>query len=171
MLIIGGNVYDPDLDLLAELLLVIDRQLASIRSGCNDPEEADALGYFDRGEHVTGLGFVACQAYMTATRGSLCLDKSRALTVGPSHKSGQSVVAIINHAANYWKHHDEWSLDPSHANANRIREAFNDVGFPVDGHYALSNILAALVDPEPAAFKPLLATLASWRDGLPRPAR
>jgi hypothetical protein len=103
---------------------------------------------------------------MTATHGSLRIDKSKALTFGPSHKSGKRVVAIINHAANYGKHHDAWSLDRSPDKANSIEATFNDVGFSVDDDYPLSNILAALVNPEPVAFTPLVAKLTTWRDDL-----
>jgi hypothetical protein len=108
---------------------------------------------------------------MTATYGFLNMQKSRALAVGPTHTTGQRVVEIVNHAANYWKHREEWHLDRSPANENRIRAAFDAVGFPVDLDYPLIGVLTELVDPEPAAFKPLVAKLASWRDDLRRATR
>jgi hypothetical protein len=164
----GGIVlWDPDLDMLAEVLLVLDRQLETILDGWQDAaEEAEALGYFDRAEHTTGLGFVACQAYMTATYGHLKIQKSIALTAGPLHRSGQRTVQIINHAANYWKHRDEWHLDKCTTNQTRIRIAFDAIGFPVDLDYPLSGVLTELASPDLAAFKPLVGQLVKWRDDL-----
>jgi hypothetical protein len=167
-IIAGGVVADSDLDLLTELLTVIDRQLDVILDDWQDASEADEFGYFDRAEHITGLGFVACQAYMTATYGFLNMPKSTAVAAGPSHRTGQRVVAIINHAANYWKHHEEWHLDRNQANQDRIRAAFDAVGFPVDLDYPLSGVLTELVDPQPAAFMPLVPMLAAWRDDIRR---
>jgi hypothetical protein len=164
----GGIVcWDPDLDMLAEVLLVLDRQLETILDGWQDAaEEAEALGYFDRVEHITGLGFVACQAYMTATYGYLNIPKGSALTAGPVHRTGQHIVQIINHAANYWKHRDEWHLDKSPANQTRIRNAFDTIGFPVETDYPLSGVLTELASPDLAAFKPLVGQLVKWRDDL-----
>lgn len=160
------GVFDLDLDLLAELLDAIDRQLDTVTRGWRNAEEADELGYFDRAEHITGFGFVACQAYMTATYGFLKISKLKALSVGPSHRTGHRVVELVNHAANYWKHHDEWPLDKSPGNQNRIKQAFDAVGFPVDVDYPLSGVLTELVAPKPASFAPLVQMLAIWRDAL-----
>lgn len=134
------SVVDLDLDLLAELLDVIDRQLDTVTGGWRSAEEADELGYFDRAEHITGFGFVACQAYITATYGFLKTPKLKALSVGPRHRSGHRVVELVNHAANYWKHHNEWPLYNSPGNQNRIRQAFDAVGFPVDIDYPLCGV-------------------------------
>ena len=158
------SVIDPDLDMLAELLAVIDAQLESVLRGWRDASEADELGYFDRAEHATGLGFVACQAYLTATYGFLNVKKVPALSVGPRHKSGQTIVEIINHAANFWKHHEEWHLDKSQAHQDRVRKAFDTVGFSVDLDYPLSGILTELAVPDAAAFKPLLGKFEQWRE-------
>ncbi|MGA2706589.1 MAG: hypothetical protein ABSH35_36730 [Isosphaeraceae bacterium] len=162
----GNIVYDPDLDILAGVLEVIDRQLATVRDGCDDPELADQFGFFDRAEHIIGLGFVACQAYLTATYGFLNIDKPEALTVGPVHPTGQRIVRIVNDAANFWKHHAEWHRDTSPAKHKQIQDTFTAVGFPVALDYPLSGILSVFVGPGGAAFKPLVAKLAAWRDDL-----
>jgi hypothetical protein len=157
-------VWDPDLDMLEEMLAVVDAQLESVQRDSENTSEADQLGYFDRAEHVTGLGFVACQAYLTATYGFLKLKKLGALSVGPRHASGQPIAEIINHAANFWKHHEEWQLDKSQGQQDRIRQAFATVGFPADLDYPLSGILAELTAPQAAAFKPLVSRLEAWRE-------
>jgi len=164
----GNSVcWDPDLEMLAEFLAVVDGQLEIILRGLTNAAEAYE-GYFDfdSAEHITGLGFVACQTYLTATYGFLNLKKLDALSAGPHHSSGQTIVQIINHAANFWKHHDEWHLDKSKAQQERVRYAFATIGFPVDLDYPLGGILADLAAPEPAAFKPLVARLEQWREEL-----
>ena len=127
---------------------------------------ADQFGYFDQAEHVIGLGFVACQAYLTANYGLLKVGKPKALAVGPVHPAGQRLARIINDAANYWKHHAEWHCDRGPARQQQIRDTFKAVGFPVDFAYPLSGILSTLSDSEVAAFTPLVARLAAWRDEL-----
>ncbi|APW61641.1 hypothetical protein [Paludisphaera borealis] len=161
-----GSVFDFDLNLLSELLEVIDRQLEVVLSGCDDFEEADQLGYFDRVEHAVGLGFVASQAYLTSTYGSLGIKKTAALSVGPRHREGQTIVAIINHAANFWKHRDEWILDNGVERQKTVRNLFEAIGCPVDQGYPLSCMLTKLADPSPASFRPLVSLLAQWRDKL-----
>ena len=158
------SIFDPDLDMLTEVLAVFDRHLAAILEGWEDASEADSLGYFDRAEHITGLGFVACQAYLTATYGFANVKKSDALSMGPRHASGQTIAQAINHAANFWKHHDEWHLDKSLAQQDRIMRAFDSIGFPVDLDYPLSGVLTELAVPGPAAFAPLLPKLDQWRE-------
>jgi len=168
-LIIDGDVADWDLDMLAEILAVIDRQLDSILSDWHKSSKTVELPCFERAEHIMGLGFVSCQAYMTATYGFLNMPKSKALAAGPLHRSGQRIVEIVNHGANYWKHREEWHLDRSPTNQNRIGAAFDAVeaaGFPIGQDYPLSGVLTALVEPEPMAFKPLVAMLARWREDL-----
>ncbi len=171
MFLCKGNVivYDPDLEMLAEVLEVIDRQLATVFDGWDDAEEAVQLGYLDRSEHITGFGFVACQTYLTATYGFLDVAEYKWLDVGPVHRTGLRIVKIVNDAANFWKHHAAWHLDKSPKSPERqkrIRDTFGALGVPDDSDYPLSSILTGLTVPDAAAFKSLVAKLAAWRDEL-----
>jgi hypothetical protein len=170
----GNVVYDYDLNMLVDVLEVIDQQLAKVGDGWEDQELADQFGVFNRAEHIVGLGFVACQAYLTATYGFLKVDKCKALDLGPvyqtGHGGGQRIVRIVNDAANFWKHHDEWHRDESSARQQKIRESFTAMGFPDDPEYPLSGILSKLAAPEVTAFKPLAAGLTVWRDDLRKTA-
>jgi hypothetical protein len=167
MLLSGGQVaWDPDLDLLVEVLAVVDSHLTKLGAMWKDASEADELGYFDRMEHMTGLGFVACQCYLVSICGHLDYPKSMALLKGPRHQSGHTVVEIINHAANYWKHYDEWHLDKGQVRQERVRNAFGSMGFSVDTEYPLNGVLAALVSPSSASFAPLVSALTEWREAL-----
>src|SRR5688572_2918575 len=105
MFVIGkSGVIDFDLRLFVDVATVLDRHISVVSDESIDAEMADQMGLFDRAEHACGLGFVACQAYLASTYSDLGITKSVALTVGPDHRWGGKAVAIINAAANFWKH-------------------------------------------------------------------
>jgi hypothetical protein len=160
-----GTIWDPDLDLLLEITGVIDRQSEAIRVEWQDANEFRETDYFERSEHITGLGFGACQTYMVATYGFLNFPKSVALRTGPEH-GGRPSVAIINAAANYWKHHDEWHLEKRPDRQAKIGDAFGAVGYAIDAEYPLSGILAELSSPHVASFVGIVQILESWRESL-----
>lgn len=163
-----GEVHDYDLELLRDVLVPLDSWLTQV---CDDSvmvEDPDAFGYFDRAEHVAGMGFVACQTYLTATVATLGLDRGTALSKGPSY-AGRTVVSVVNDAANFWKHNAEWVAKPRDTRRARIIEAFDDIGFPVDSNYPLSGVLSGLTTPRAARFESLVPLLVAWRDGLLRP--
>jgi hypothetical protein len=64
LLYIGTAVVDFDLDLLSDVLAPLDKHLEGILQASDKVFDADQLGYYDRAEHVAGLGFVACQTYL-----------------------------------------------------------------------------------------------------------
>ncbi len=109
----GGDFIDTDLVFLIEILEMLDLKLEKlnldIQEAINCSADPDSLGYFDRGEYFVGVGFCACQRYMSSTYGPIGIEKSKALKVGPNHDGGLSLATIINVAANYWKHSDEWN--------------------------------------------------------------
>ncbi len=166
----ANMILDYDLDLLKELVRIIDQHLEKIRNDATQVDDADSLGYFDSAEHVTGLGFVACQTYMASVYGHLRIEKQMALSIGSLHASGQTKAEIINHAANYWKHNNEWFLDKSEKQRKSIENTFASIGFPVDIDYPLSGVLTEIVSPESTAFKPVIDILMLWRNELSKVA-
>jgi hypothetical protein len=162
----GDRVIDYDLDLLRHIVDALDTQLdrdCEDAVTCQDP---DSFGVFDRIEHLTGLGFVACQTYLAATYGSLKISKDAALKLGPLHRPWMPVASLVNHAANLWKHQDKWALQQNARARDRIISAFDDLGYPALGEYPLSGCLAELCSPAEARFKSLLPLLSRWRDDL-----
>jgi hypothetical protein len=153
-------------NLTTELVSLIDGRLEDLFTKYGDPEYADLLGTYDSMEHLTGLGFVACQTYITAAYGILNVPKAGALSVGPDHSAGRTVVSIVNAAANYWKHYNEWHFDKSPKRRIAIEEAFEDVGFPVGTEYPLSGILAELSVPAAASFAAVMRLLENWKSRL-----
>ena len=155
-----------DLGLLNELVQLIDKQIERIDHLCSEIDDPDSLGYYDSGEHVIGLGFVACQTFMSSVYSKLEVSKRDALATGPSHSSGNTKVQIINHAANYWKHNNEWNPSIKDKRRENIEKAFESIGFSVDLDYPLSNVLAELSLPSETQFQSVLGTLAAWKDEL-----
>lgn len=110
-LLTDTGISDLDLDLLTPILRFLDSQLKVILTEVAECPNADSFGYFDRLESICGLGLVACQTYMTTTYGQARVAKKTALNLGPRHEaSGHSIVSLINHGANFWKHKEEWLL-------------------------------------------------------------
>lgn len=140
-------------NLSTELVELIDARLEELTDKWGAPEVAELLGYYDSMEHLTGLGFVACQSYVTAIYGILGVPKRKALRLGPNHGSGSSVATIVNAAANYWKHNHEWHMEKSSKRREAIEAAFDEVGFPVGTEYPLSGVLTELSVPGGASFR------------------
>jgi len=145
-----------------ELIELIDNRLSRLAMDSTETEIPYELGYFDSMEHLTGLGFVACQTFMAAIYGISKIDKKKALSVGPKHSCGSTIAGITNAAANYWKHNNEWVLDKSPKQRKFIEDAFEDVGFPADTEYPLSGVLTKLSEPNPASFMSVFRKLAVW---------
>src|SRR3546814_4588494 len=115
---------EPELEALLSLVHSLDAQLHEVAGKGLSTEGADERGYFDVAEHITGLAFVACQTYIATVCGAVGIDKSAALRKGPKHPGGLSKVQIINHAANYWKHNNEWALTKPDRRRELIEKAF-----------------------------------------------
>lgn len=158
-----NTLLSIETNLASELIAILDGKLSEIIEKSTEVEDADQYGYFDSAEHLTGLGFVACQTYMTAVYGVLKVNKKRALSFGPMHESGRSIAQVIDAAANYWKHHNEWSLDKSSRRREIIESAFGEVGFPVALEYPLSGVLTEASSPKFASFRAVFDKLEEWK--------
>lgn len=161
-----GDVIDFDLQFLQELVGLLDVHIGQLESQATRIPDADAFGVFDSAEYIIGLGFVGCQGYLAATYGHLSVDKREALKVGPMHRCGKSFAELLNHAANFWKHHEEWVLHPDSAAQRRTLAGLAMLGEASSTDYPLSNALTALVFPRPARLQALLPHLEAWRDAL-----
>ena len=93
---------DFDLDFLRAAAALVDASLERLgnKAASSDP---DAFGIYDETEYISGFGFVACQTYATAVVRRSKIEKREALSLGPKHRTGRSMVELTNAAANYWK--------------------------------------------------------------------
>ncbi len=164
--------HDFELTFLQDLFCVLDSRLDNVHSQidvCSDP---DQMGFFDDAEYMVGTGLVACQRYLASTYGPLGISKQAAIEVGPCHSQGTPVARIINAAANFWKHHDEWGL---HAVVHRNRDLLSPVQrgtieiletvTPWDD-YTCCNLLFELTSPNEPRFRHLVPQLEAWRDAV-----
>jgi hypothetical protein len=161
---LSSDIIDYDLQMLKEILHLLDTQLRRIDREAEEYPDPEGFGFYDLGEATIGLGFVACQQYLSATYGWLSLPKKSALLAGPKHYSGLSIAEIINHSANYWKHCEEWQVlgKPSKRTGNALQK----LGFTFETDYVLSNVLAEVVSPGPTCLRSLIPHLEAWRDAL-----
>lgn len=79
-----------------------------IKKSIQEKEGALLPELCEQAEFIAGLGFTICQKYITGTLGWIKVDKESALKKGPLFSEKLTYAKIINAAANYWKHHDEW---------------------------------------------------------------
>ena len=169
MFLVAGRktIFDYDLELLRELTNLLDKRLDALDQDIRRCPDPDAFGLFDSAEGVCGLGFVACQQYLTTTASELGVEKAKALPCGPIHSCGDTIVSIVNHAANYWKHRDEWALGTSEKQQRKTQEGLESVLADFEVGYPLTVTLARLVEPiEAWRFRHLFPFLEHWRDDL-----
>jgi hypothetical protein len=154
---------ESELSKLIGLITTIDEYQSEILRKSMEVSDPDNVGLFDSAEHTTGLSLVACQTYMATVYGNLRIAKQRALNFGPKHDGGLTKVQIINHAANYWKHNNEWLLDRTTARKKAIERAFESIGFPVNTDYPLRGILTELTFPDCASLQSVISILETWK--------
>ncbi len=162
MLIINGEAYDWDLQFLESVLKLLDSHLEELDRSSREVPDPDSWGVFDHYEEVCGIGFVACQRYLAAIYGSLKLEKHTALAQGARMACGFTVARAVNHAANYWKHHDEWPPVEGKRELD-TRRAIESFGGRIGVDYPLSSVLAGLTS-KPHRLGALLGRLEAWRE-------
>lgn len=161
----GKPSIDYSLYVLKEIASVLDERLSEIERQIQSGDEADWFG--DTAEGLCGIGFVACQQYLTETASWVDVAKSTALGCGPIHPCGNTIASIVNHAANYWKHSDEWSHETSKSQQARTQDGLEAILADFENGYPLTVILARLVFPSKNwRFGELIPRLTDWRDDL-----
>jgi hypothetical protein len=161
-------IFDFDLDFLEAAAALVDASLERLDGKAETSPDPDAFGVFDEAEYITGIGFVACQTYATAklSRSRLKNQKREALALGPKHRTGRSIVQLINAAANHWKHSSEWSLDTPTSQAMQTLEVISSLGVDTNASYPVANMLYEMLAPHPARFANLIPFMIQWRDAL-----
>ena len=158
-----GQLCDVELDFLEQYLALIDAQLERLSAEGKESGDPDAFGVIDDVDSLIGLGFIACQRYLTATCSRLKVPKQVGLTAGPKHSSGMTTAQIIDHAANYWKHHEEWRGQQTSSQKERTEAAMEAIN-ALDSDYPMMTALSEIT--MGTKFKDTLPDLAWWRDDL-----
>lgn len=166
------TTFDYELSFLLDLFELLDSRIDHVNRAIDALSDPDGMGCYDDLEYASGMGFIACQRYMTSTYGPLGITKKHALGLGPVHSGGETYARIINASANYWKHHDEWKissvvrrsrggLEPMQLETIRVIETVTPWH-----DYTCVNLLCELTTPNEPRLKYLLPALERWRVSL-----
>jgi hypothetical protein len=161
-----AKIWDLELDFLEKHLALIDVQLGRLAVEGRASGDADTFEIFDDINSLVGLGFVDCQRYITATCGWLKIPKDVALAAGPKHPTGMTIIQIIDHAANYWKHHGEWSEKKTSPEQQRTETAMKAIR-ALDSDYPMITALGEVTVGN--RFTDTLPDLAWWHHDLRAP--
>lgn len=99
------NFLELSLNIIEPIFKIKDDE---IKQMIREKEDVLSSGLCEQAESIVGLGFTICQKYITGTLGWIRVEKESALKKGPFFSEKLTYAQIINAAANYWKHHDEW---------------------------------------------------------------
>lgn len=161
---VEDTIVDQEFILLSEFIYLLDQKISRI---CNDMEkysDPESVGLFERGEYFIGIGFVTIQQYLSDTLIFTGISKKCAFDLGPQYSNDLTFVAVLNAAANYWKHSPEWFADDVSIKTKKTQEIiFNVIDSP---DYPLSNILSKLIKSEHLAMSSLLPELLLWREAV-----
>jgi hypothetical protein len=119
--------FDFGRESLDETCALVDARVASLLDLLRERPESGHLDLPEVIEYLIGLGFAACQGYTTGVCAETGVSRQQALDLGLHHSSGPTIAALVNHAANWWKHCDEWS-DPPDTSAQQTIEGLAALG-------------------------------------------
>ncbi len=157
---------DFQLNFTREAITLVDRHLAELDRTSMSSVDADAEGIWDRANYLAGVGFVVLQSYQSAAMARSDHPREHALSLEPMHTCGRPMAALVDAAANHWKHRSEWSRANPTSRAQSTLDAFDAMEVNPWGEYALANALYALVAPHPHRFSSILPFVERWRENL-----
>ncbi len=163
----GDEYADREMQLMSEVLATIDSKLAEVLRLIAVSADPESEGLTDRGEYFIGVGFSVIQQYLTDTLTLTGVSKKRALDIGPRYSEKLTVVAVVNAAANWWKHSAEWvGQSVKDKVALNTQEIVSEVANAED--YPLSIVLSELQDKDQISLGALLPNLVLWRSAVDR---
>jgi hypothetical protein len=149
------NIHEIDwrIEPLHDIIVGIEAGLTTIRQRLEE-EDDDGITACDHAEPLLGLGFVAAQAYVLGTWTDLNHIRSDSAKI-PISKSdcyasdsikvrdGITRIHVINAAANYFKHHDEWTAWPK----NETARILASIGITKDTEFPCIHTVQLLCGP------------------------
>jgi len=158
---------DREMQLMSEVLATIDSKLAEVLSLIAVSADPESDGLTDRGEYFIGVGFSVIQQYLTDTLTFTGVSKKRALDIGPRYSEKFTVVAVVNAAANWWKHSAEWvGRSVKDRVALKTQEIVSEVANTED--YPMRVVLSELQNKGQISLGALLPNLVLWRSAVDR---
>lgn len=159
------RIAEFDTNFLKDATALVDARIEQLFKKAHVSPDPDALGVYDSLEYFIGFGFIACQTYSTCIISYLEVDRTAALDLPPKHRNGETMISLVNAAANYWKHSSEWLYDEPPRIAKTSLTLIESLGIETTlGYYPLGNVLHRILEPHPVRFGNLLPFLTQWRD-------
>ncbi len=151
--------------LLQNVFKFVDEQRAILDGFITrDMEQEGDSGFFGYEDYFAGVGFAAGQRYITSVLGAFKMKKQQGLSIGPVFAPGVTYADLINAAANYWKHSDEWDFDDLKGQQRATRDIIVSAGVTVGVNECVaSNVFHRL---GLRAFAELVPVLSKWSDAV-----
>lgn len=165
---IESKRFDFELDLYKDVAEPLDKRLVGLYE--TDPEYADMFDCHEIAEHILGVGLVTAQVYINSCIGEYSTvaettsSKSIRLKLGPKHTSGISMIKLIMHGANFWKHCDEWDPEIPNESRNKILNTFASIG--IDDEYPLYYLMEQICGQAKPLLSYLTPILEEWHNAL-----
>jgi hypothetical protein len=158
--------YDFDHDILLSVSTALDAHVERVRQYAND-EEADTWDLLHDIDNTIGLGLTAAQAYLTSVSRALRMRRTDAISCGPEQVGGFTIAQIVNEAANFYKHRDEWEEEAAETRRDkrtaRTIKVLTAAGLELNADYPLSGLLEKL---KMTTIRDVAYALVRWRDHL-----
>jgi len=164
---VSNGWVDYDLNLYLDIARPIDEHLDRLFTVIEtDFSTADMFDYPLTVDHLLGVGLVAAQVYLRGAIAEQAAPMPEALSIGPRLSSGASVVQLINHGANLWKHADaSWDWDAPDWRQGLILRALADEGIDGD-QYILIELVRRITGARRPHLTELSPFLQEWRNTL-----
>ena len=151
---------------------LLDAEVVRIYSAVKVSRDPVSDGLCDRGEYFIGHGFIAIQVYVITFCAHTGTKKSDALKVAPMVTDDLSLVEVVNAAANYHKHLEEWGLkNIVERNTDELKGSARNTILTIEkltpwDDYTCSNLLAVLLGSKEFQLSLLLPKILEWQDNL-----
>jgi hypothetical protein len=143
------QILDLDRDFMQSQFSLLDLQRELVGKHMNEDFEKEGDSpLVEDWEFLHAIGFATAQKYLSASCRVLRMEKQKhtAYALGPRINSEVSCAAVVNAAANHWKHSSEWDFTNLSDEAKRTIATLNKAGVEVPeyGSYVASNVFGKL---------------------------
>jgi hypothetical protein len=153
------------LSFLRDAARLVDSRLREIETIAKRGDIDLAESMYDTGEYLLGFGLVACQQFVSFCISQASVEKKAALSIGPQHACGASMVSLVNALANRWKHEAGWGKRPSPQEMQTIA-TLTRLGLRADDPYFTASALVMLLRPHAPRIQKVIPFLKQWSQGL-----
>lgn len=161
---VGEEYADPELFYLQELCGLLDFKISEIAERISQSSDPESEGLFEYAEYFLGTGLCAMQRYIIDVLGMKKIKKKEVLHLGKKFNEEESIVEIINAAANWWKHEPEWPFPLEYETSGELTKKTIDLVLGNASYpYVFSTLLATISPSEKLSVSPLIPYLVEWR--------